>query len=337
MITQEVNPYASILGFVWNWITEISKHVENLYVTAYDVVEPEKLPKNVHCSHFSYAIIPKTWTEIAYLKLFKELDVVFAHMCPTFVISVTPICKLLGIPIVLWYSHKHVDLKLKLACALSKKVFTAYEGGCSVAGDKLEVIGHGIYVSETKEALKKGNEIVSVGRVSRVKEFEIVISAMPQILQYNKNMVLKIVGDIYDREYFNELKALAKKLNVENNVEFLGEVPFSDIRIIYATAMVMVDTNRHGVSKTSLEAMHCGTPTMVRSASFKNILAHYFKNCYYAAPEELAEKVTVLLKNRKLNERISHYVERVVKANFGLQTTIKKLVTNLEKARRKIN
>jgi len=328
MITQEVNPDASILGFIWNWIEAMAHKVKELHVAAYNLHRTEELPENVHCSRFSYANLPKTWVEIISFRLSGRLDLVFAHMCPEFVLAITLPCKILRIPIVLWYSHKHVDLKLKLACLFSNKVLTGYRGGCTVAGRKLVVMGHGIYVPESR--ISKRNVIVSVGRISRIKEFEVAIRAMPRIVMASKSIMLKIVGDVYDKNYFEELLALARELGVENNLKFVGRVPFSRIGNIYRSAILSINTDKYGMSKTSLEAMFCGIPTLVRADVFKDILGKYFEDCHYETSEDLADKALFLISNNEKRIELGCCVEKAVKEGVGLDSLIERMAKVFE-------
>jgi len=330
LLTQEVDPRASILGFFWNWIAELSKRVENLYVSAYNVNEAEGLPENVHCSHFSYVLLPKTWLQITYLKLFKRLDVVFVHMCPLFLISVAPICKLLGIPVFLWYTHKHVDFKLKVACKLAKKVFTAHEKGCAVAGKKLVIMGYGIYVPPATIS-KRNHLLISVGRVSRVKEHEIAIRALPLMKKLFKDISLEVVGDIYDKEYYAELVSLVRELGVWENVRFLDKVSFEKMGEIYGNATLSIVTSREGISKASLESMYCGVPTLVRVEEFREVLGPYFEACRYTDSEELAEKVIRLFGSADLKEKIGEYAKNNVRERFGIEGFMKRLVEEFEK------
>jgi len=327
MLTQQLDPNASVLGFMWGWVNELAKHCETLYVSAYDFAETDQLPQNVKCYRFSYAMLPLTWLRLIYLKLFKGLDAVFVHMCPMFLVSVAPVCKLLGLPLVLWYNHEYTDFKLKVVCWLSTRVFSAYDEGCRPAGDKLVVIGGvGVYVPPST-AERSDNLILSVSRISRSKRLSTIIETMPQV----PNARLEIVGEIYDYQYLAELKQLASDLGVADRVTFIGKVGFRNIGEYYRRATVFVDAQKINMNKTVLEAMICGTPVLVMSSAYNNILGSFRDFCQYANSEELAMRLNRLLTLKGEGEKIGRILQERVEKEYGLEPFINRMTSELEK------
>lgn len=329
ILTQQADPHASLLGFFWEWIKRFSEHFDTVYVACYDRSESVPPPDNVRLLKFSYYLIPKTWLEIVYARMFRNLKCVFVHMIPGFALAVYPVCKLLNVPIYLWYSHDHVDLKLKLAAKLSKKIFTAYEGGCRVCQEKVVVIGHGIPVAVSVNTPKL-NMILCVARISPVKHIEDAVSAMPRILEFNGDLLLSVVGDIADKKYYGDLLDLCKTLDVE--VNFVGKVPHEDVMRFYSMAKIMIDGNETGISKSALEAMSVGTPVIVKSKSFEALFGDDFEHCYYSTPEELSQKVVNLLSNQALYERLSEQSKNVVSTKYGLSSAVNKVLEAMKNA-----
>ncbi len=73
-------------------------------------------------------------------------------------------------------------------------------------------------------------------RISKEKGIEDIINGFAKFNKNYSKYVLKIVG-FGNKQYINELQSLCKKLNVSNNVEFLGYV--SDIRTLICNAEIL--------------------------------------------------------------------------------------------------
>src|SRR5436853_218655 len=61
-------------------------------------------------------------------------------------IAAAPIARLAGTPTALWYHHRHVDSKLRLATALVDRVLSPTPEGFQLPTGKLVITGHGIDV-----------------------------------------------------------------------------------------------------------------------------------------------------------------------------------------------
>lgn len=343
MVTQELNPIGDVLGFIWTWVTKLSEHVNYLFVVALRVKNIKEKPSNLEYfplitqekhnifSRVALQILAtlKLWFIIMRLWSRKRLNVVFTHMCPEFTIASAPICKVLRIPIVMWYAHKHVNLKLKLAYALSDKIVTSHEKDCRIKGKKTTVIGQGIKVPKNcVNEIKNDNTIISVGRISRIKAYETIIKALSEVLNERKYVKLKIIGPIYDKQYYQLLVKLIKDLSLEDHVIFIGPVPHSQMEEHYLNATVFVSSSRTGFDKASLEAMAYGLPTIVCDDTFDEILSDLIPYCRYTPGnhKELAQKLIKILSDRELRNKVGKQLRKRVLERHSVDTFIKKLV-----------
>lgn len=73
-------------------------------------------------------------------------------------------------------------------------------------------------------------------RISKEKGIEDIINGYAKFIKINSEYVLKIAG-FGNEQYINELHTLCEKLNVSNNVEFLGYV--SDMRTLISNAEIL--------------------------------------------------------------------------------------------------
>lgn len=108
--------------------------------------------------------------------------------------------------------------------------------------------------------------ILTVGRVSERKAQDVVIRALPIILQECSDAKYLIVGF---PERIEEFKQVAQSLGVDNHVVFLGQVPQEELPYFYNLADVFVLVSRRTVEQVegfgivAVEAALCGTPAVV--------------------------------------------------------------------------
>lgn len=104
---------------------------------------------------------------------------------------------------------------------------------------------------------KQQNKVVlSIGHLTPVKGFDMLIEAWALVCQTNIDWKLKIVGE-GSEEY--ALKELAKKLNIYNRIEFLPAT--KDIQAYYQTSSIYCLSSRNeGLPMVLLEAQAFGLP-----------------------------------------------------------------------------
>lgn len=122
---------------------------------------------------------------------------------------------------------------------------------------------------KTELGLQGRKVIISVGRVEDGKGFTRLINFLPSILKLVPNTVLLIVGEGPKRA---DLIKLTQKLNLQNVVRWLGEVPYGDLSDYYQAADLFVllthpDKNKEEAWGTVfLEAAAAGLPTVAGRA-----------------------------------------------------------------------
>lgn len=164
--------------------------------------------------------------------------------------------------------------------APSKRVYDTLQGyGIKTP---MEIIPTGVDLSEYTRpidtvALKQqlnlqDNQpiLLTLSRIAHEKKIEILIQSMPKLLNYYPKLVLLIVGGGPDMD---DLVELVTKLNLTENVLFVGEVNHEDVAPYYHLANLFVsasDTESQGL--TFIEAMATGLKCVVRSSPYTDDL-----------------------------------------------------------------
>lgn len=104
--------------------------------------------------------------------------------------------------------------------------------------------------------------ILYLGRISKEKNLEEILVAMPEYLSSRENVVLLIVGNGPDKERLEELK---KSFSCAERIIFTGEQPWDQIANFYHLGDVFVSaSNSETQGLTYIEAMAAGLPVVAK-------------------------------------------------------------------------
>lgn len=150
-----------------------------------------------------------------------------------------------------------------------------------VSPERIEIIYPGVdirrfrpnlEVTDLRASINVGdnqNLILSVGRLSRRKGFDRVISSLPELVKRGIDAHYVLIGIGEDRDY---LTALAASLGVSDRVHLIGHVASEDLPRWYNAAQVFVMPNREingdteGFGMVFLEAAACAKPAIAGRA-----------------------------------------------------------------------
>ena len=122
------------------------------------------------------------------------------------------------------------------------------------------------------DALRRGPRLLFLGRLEPRNGLNVLLEAMPQILQRFPNAVLTVAGDGPWRGYY-ERRARALGLGGGGRVRFVGRV-FQERPLLYAAAdLYLCPTTRASFGVTLLESMACGTPMVLAdNVGFRSVV-----------------------------------------------------------------
>lgn len=287
IVTQVVDSEDSYLGFFVRWIEEFAKHVERIEIICLKEGDhnfysaKNAVPRSENSEEFSGTGVrvhslgkEKGVSRMSYVfnfyryiwRLRHDYDAVFVHMNPEYVILGGPFWRLWGKNIALWYTHKSVNLKLRIAAIFTDIIFTASKESFRLRNKKVHVMGHGIDVDffVPDSGISRGTAVLSVGRLSPTKRHDLVIRAA----EHFPNEV-RIAGEGPE---MGTLENLAERLALASRMHFLGSKTQEQLREEYRKAGVFVHTSETGsLDKVILEALACGLPVITTSTTLSDL------------------------------------------------------------------
>lgn len=331
VITQKVDKEDQVLGFFHKWLEKLAERFEKIYVICLQKGD-YNLPDNVEVfSLGKEKIVASSWQPVARIKYFlnfhkhvwnlkKDYDVVFVHMNQEYILMGGVFWKMLGKKIYFWRNHPQGSLLTRIAVWFSDKVFYTSSGSYTAKFKKAIKMPAGVDVESFKPqtANRKKNSILSLGRISPIKNIHTLVEALKILDEKKINFEADIYGDPLpkDEKYYGSLKTQVQNLDLASKVKFHPGVSNYKTPEIYNTHDIFVNLTPSGsLDKTIFEAALCGCITAV---------------CPGASPEAVAQKLEYWLKageDEKNNEKKKLALDAL--ENHSLGALIDKLLIYL--------
>ncbi|PIP34230.1 hypothetical protein COX22_00005 [Candidatus Falkowbacteria bacterium CG23_combo_of_CG06-09_8_20_14_all_49_15] len=348
IITQKVDANDDILGFFHGWLREFAKHWEKITVICL-FAGGSDLPANVKVLSLGKEKnndgrrSSTVWQRIIYLFRFyrflwqerKNYDAVFAHMNIEYVLLAGWLWRLLRKKVFLWYNHQTCRWPWYWGARWAEKVFytspfsffSKYPSGRIMpAGIDADLFQPDSFVCPAK------NSILYLGRISPIKNIEILIDAAKVLKAQGQEFKMSIVGSpsAGHENYYEQLKELVDKSNLSEAISFFPGRPIKDLPAIYRQHQIFVNlTNSGSLDKTTLEALACGCLALVSNRSFEQIFPDEYHEYRLFRPGDavdLAAKLQTLwsISPELLNE-IKNEAREIAVRGHGLKVLAKRL------------
>jgi glycosyltransferase involved in cell wall biosynthesis len=198
-----------------------------------------------------------------------------------------------------WLSPKIWE-KSKATIANSKKMkIKALE---SSTNQKIEVIYNGIDTNMFKPIKEKEKDILDillVGRLSKIKNFDLMINALEDV---PFNYKLHIVGDGPEKEI---LEALANKNKIKCKFYGMVEDKKKLIKIYQGASIYCTTSLNEGMSNTMLEAMSCGLPIITTNVGgAKELIKENGFIIRVGDSKELLKKIKTLAGDKRMRNNM---------------------------------
>lgn len=170
-----------------------------------------------------------------------------------------------------------------------------------------------------KNIPNKTINIISVGRLSPHKGFDILIAAIYYLTKSGFNLHAKIVGD--GPEKFN-LAKMCVDYGLESRIEFTGRISEKEkISLVKSSDIFVVSSRYEGLPLTVLEAMYLGTPVVATNVS--GVPEIISEGCNMVLTEPNVESLLAALKsviiNPVLGVKMAKRARKTVDEKFSLQ------------------
>ena len=134
-----------------------------------------------------------------------------------------------------------------------------------------------------------------------------------------------IVGEGYHKE---NLVDLAGKLSIKDKLRFLGKKGHEELAKLYNISDVFVLANLQEITPAVNEALACETPIVVMECGGHKFVIpnnNYGLISKKLDIEDMADKIILLLKNKKLANRIAVNGRKRVLDNFSIEKVAEKM------------
>ena len=145
---------------------------------------------------------------------------------------------------------------------------------------------------------KKEFIILFVGRLAEEKNIEFLIQSQKNLVKYNKDIKLLIVGDGPDKEKYEDL---AKSLNLQENVIFTGKAAWDDMPYYYHISDVFATASKTETQGlTIIEAMASDVvPVCMRDEAFNSMITEDLNGLFFETNEEYENQILRLYENKE--------------------------------------
>ena len=175
--------------------------------------------------------------------------------------------------------------------------------------------------------------VICTRRWEPLYHVDLLISSVPHVIRQVPSTRFVLLGG---GPLECELRRLAKKLEVQEHIVFLGNVPYDDVATYLASADVYVDTSSDirndgtinqggsGIGVGLIEAMSCGTAPVV-SDRMSIAASKDYKGLMYKQmdPKDMSDRIVTLLKNEELRRQVGETSREISVRSYDLNQIMK--------------
>jgi mannosylfructose-phosphate synthase len=184
------------------------------------------------------------------------------------------------------------------------------------------------------------NDVYVVGRAATNKGYDLMIEALPHLLQIRPKARLVLAAGANTEEDENLLegwKQLAQDRGVADAVDWRGYIPDAELADHYRAAGVFALPSRYEpFGMTAVEAMACGTPTVLTTRGGLYEQVEFGRHALAAdptCPEEFAAMVSMPMQHPWLREKLVVEGARFARRAFGWTGIARRTIDVFERFR----
>lgn len=155
--------------------------------------------------------------------------------------------------------------------------------------------------------IKNYYSLLYIGRLTKEKGLEYLLRAMPEIITRFPDVKLQLIGDGVNKDYFVDI---IEKLNIKNNINFVGSIGTDEIEKYYHDSSIVIVPSifPDNFPTVCIEAMSAGRPIIGTAMGGIPELIDDSKTGFLVPPydsQKLAEKIITLLSDKQLLMQMS--------------------------------
>jgi glycosyltransferase involved in cell wall biosynthesis len=196
-------------------------------------------------------------------------------MCAIYAVLAAPLCRPLGVPVILWFTHWRSSRTLRAAERVSTAVATVDRSSFPFPSRKVRAIGHGIDVADFPCRPDPTDapplRALALGRTSPAKGLEAVIAGVRLARAAGTDVELEIRGPAETDE---ERAHRARLLGLAGDrVRVEDAVPRPDLPGVFAHTDLLVNAAAEGsLDKSVYEACASCVPVLASNPGFAGLL-----------------------------------------------------------------
>jgi len=175
--------------------------------------------------------------------------------------------------------------------------------------------------------------VTAVGNIRRVKGHDVFIKAAASIVPHFPNVSFSIAGDVLEPDYFAELQALVRDLNLSDRFHFAGGV--TDMRQHLSAADIFVLPSRsEGFSNAIIEAMAASLPVVATNVGGNSEAVKDGFTGFLVPPDDpaaLAAAISRLLSDQSQAKAMGAAGRATVVENFTTEVMMTRIASAYEK------
>ncbi|HZT15360.1 MAG TPA: glycosyltransferase [Gaiellaceae bacterium] len=276
-VTQQLDPAHPNLGAAVSLVRALAARVDEVVVLALRAA-PGAAPERCRVRTFGAATQAARGLRFA-AALARELRprplAVIAHMSPVYAVLAAPLCRPLGVPVVLWFTHWRTSRTLRLAERVSTAVATVDPTSFPFDTPKLAAVGHGVDVDafpcrpdpDGRPPLR----VLALGRTSPAKGLEGIVTGVRLAQALGTDVELEIRGP---SETAGERAHRARLLELQGDgVRVAEPVPHDGLPAVFARTDLLVNAAAAGsLDKSVFEACASCVPVLASNPGFASLL-----------------------------------------------------------------
>ncbi len=150
--------------------------------------------------------------------------------------------------------------------------------------------------------------LLYVGRVEPLKGLELLVETAAQMDTGESVRVMVVGADANGDREMDRVKQLAKERDLEDQIDFVGQVDHNELPLYYNAADVcVVPSYYESFGLVALESMACGTPVVATRVGGLSTIIHHGRTGYlksWRCPESFANSLEMIISSDGLQQSL---------------------------------